>query len=425
MLRWYLFFPLCVILALPLESFAEQPVLAVEFSGNDVTRASVLLEELTFSPGEPYDLDKVESSRQAIMDLGLFKEVTTEIEETDEGVIVTFKMVERWFILPVPRIDRSADGVISAGGIVRFDNLFGLNQQLQLVFKQEREDEGEGNKTDVFKLKYSANRFTGTPYGVRIDFGNELANEDLKEDGEVIGEAKTQNDRFAFAIARQVTVWRPDENWRLETGYFTHRRRTELKSGELGRREDGRSAGIELKLISNQVHIEPNRRTGKEYGIELTWANGMFGSEFDFHRYDIFYREYRPIQQPALVNLNYQLRFGYSNGNAFGDDSYSIGNSSSIRGIDDDEETGNVQVLANIEYLYALPAYQRIRGVLFSDIGNVYPKHTLKLTNLEMTVGVGLRWKIASFVNTDLRVDFAYNPETQEVFTYAGTQHAF
>ena len=419
------FLLLMVSVFLPLNLCAEQIITNIKLIGNKVTQEFVIKNEIAISEGAEFDSDLMEKSRQAIMDLGLFKKVKAKKIKNDEGVEIHFKMVERWFILPVPRVDRSADGVISIGGQIRFDNIFGLNQQLDLTAKQKREEEGEGDKSDVFKLKYTANKFNNSPYGFSFSYSNELSEDEVEEDGEVIGEVESFNDKVSFFVRREIKRWEPQNNWAIQMGIVNHLRKLKILSGSAGNRLDGRDLQFKINIASDQVHIEPNRRIGKTYGVKITWADELIRSDFNYYRYDLFYREYRPLPSSNLVNLNYQLRAGYSNGSNFGGQSYELGSSSTIRGIDKDEKSGNVLVLANVEYLHALHFYPRVRGVVFTDIGNVYPAHTLNLSKLEVTVGLGLRWKIASFVDTDLRVDIAYNPDTDETQAYAGTRHAF
>ena len=414
-----------IIIFLPLDSFAEQVVTEIKLFGNKVTQDFVINDEILIKKGDKFNAKLMEKSRQAIMDLGLFKEVSAKKIELDDGVEIHFKMNERWFILPVPRVDRSADGVISIGGQIRFDNVFGLNQQLDLTAKQKREEEGEGDKSDVFKLKYTANKFRGSPYGFSFSYSNELKEDEVEEADEVIGEVESFNDKVTLSVRREIKSWRPKENWAVQVGIVNHLRKLKLLSGSLGGRLDGRDIQLKINITSDQVHIEPYRRTGKTYGVKTTWADELIESDFNYYRYDFFYREYRPLPGSGLTNLNYQLRAGYSNGSNFGGESYELGSSNTIRGIDKDEKSGNVLVLANVEYLRALPSYPKIRGVIFTDIGNVYPTHTLNLLKLEVTAGLGLRWKIASFVDTDLRIDVAYNPDTDEAQVYAGTRHAF
>ena len=70
--------------------------------------------------------------------------------------------------------------------------------------------------------------------------------------------------------------------------------------------------------------------------------------------------------------------------------------------------------------------YYAFRGVVFADIGNVYPSNTeLHLGDLKMDIGVGFRWRLKSFVKIDLRVDAAYANDLGAWKYFAGTKEIF
>ncbi|MHB8414425.1 MAG: POTRA domain-containing protein, partial [Acidiferrobacteraceae bacterium] len=84
----------CVILllmglaSLPAQARAVDRIVAIRFVGNKVTRPSVMLQEMTIHVGDPVDRRKIAASRQAIMNLGLFKSVHTKLLPTKNGKIL-------------------------------------------------------------------------------------------------------------------------------------------------------------------------------------------------------------------------------------------------------------------------------------------------------------------------------------------------
>ncbi|MEJ2481531.1 MAG: POTRA domain-containing protein, partial [Acidihalobacter sp.] len=97
----------------------EERIAAIRFAGNEVTRDSVLRQQLTIRVGEPLDPAAVEASRQAIMNLGLFTKVTDSVEHTPKGAVVTFTVHEKLYTWLLPRLGRNTDGDISLGGELR------------------------------------------------------------------------------------------------------------------------------------------------------------------------------------------------------------------------------------------------------------------------------------------------------------------
>jgi len=133
-----------------------------------------------------------------------------------------------------------------------------------------------------------------------------------------------------------------------------------------------------------------------------------------------------PVGDVEHTNLNIQLRAGYANRTVFGDPAHSLGGSSSLRGFDRDSVEGNAFVLANIEYLRPLFGKPNLRGVLFADVGNAYDSvDDVDLGDLRYALGVGLRWRLESFVKTELRIDFVKGFDDGVEKVYASTKATF
>lgn len=90
-------------------------IAAIEFSGNEQTRERVLLQEMSVKVGDPVDPAAIERSRQAIMNLGLFKSVRADLQDGPEGKVLHISVEEKLYILPLPRLDAKPDGSYSYG----------------------------------------------------------------------------------------------------------------------------------------------------------------------------------------------------------------------------------------------------------------------------------------------------------------------
>ena len=65
-------------------------------------------------------------------------------------------------------------------------------------------------------------------------------------------------------------------------------------------------------------------------------------------------------------------------------------------------------------------------ATFFVDFGNVYEKlEDIDVTDVHYTLGTGVRWKVESFVKTELFLDYGYNPEEQDGKLYGGTSLNF
>ena len=110
----------------------------------------------------------------------------------------------------------------------------------------------------------------------------------------------------------------------------------------------------------------------------------------------------------------------------FNEYNYSIGGSNTIRGIKENSQQGNALWLANIEYVIGNQRWPSFRTALFCDISNVFEDATtLNSDDWNATLGIGLRWKLTSFVKTDLVIDYGYDPQTDYSKIYASTSLLF
>lgn len=125
-------------------------------------------------------------------------------------------------------------------------------------------------------------------------------------------------------------------------------------------------------------------------------------------------------------NFNYRFLFEVSNNSPFDYPNYSIGGGSSIRGREDVDERGDARWFSNLEYVFSYKKKPAFAHTLFVDVGNVYDDlDDVDFTDFHYTVGTGLRWKLESFVKTDLFLDYGYDPEEQEGQLYGGTSLNF
>lgn len=171
---------------------APPPVIReIVFSGNDTTQPKTMLREMSVRVGDVADPAQIEHSRQAVQDLGLFKSVSVRQEPLPDGVRLIYEVREKFYFLPYPRLNANADQQYSYGAELRWNNIRGLNQNLQLLVTQgDSKREGYGKQTSYTvayvapfiwdssnNLALSANHLTaprsnlvtGDPYTEKLD----------------------------------------------------------------------------------------------------------------------------------------------------------------------------------------------------------------------------------------------------------------
>jgi hypothetical protein len=67
-----------------------------------------------------------------------------------------------------------------------------------------------------------------------------------------------------------------------------------------------------------------------------------------------------------------------------------------------------------------------LRTAFFTDIGRAFEDYTqVNNHDWQQTFGLGLRWKLKSYVKTDLNIDYAYAPDSGFSKIYASTSLIF
>ncbi|WP_455385812.1 BamA/TamA family outer membrane protein, partial [Acidihalobacter prosperus] len=366
-------FALGIVLALWLPACAAQAdeirIAAIRFAGNEVTRESVLRQQLTIRVGEPLDPAAVETSRQAIMNLGLFTKVTDSVEQTPKGAVVTFTVHEKLYTWLLPRLGRNTDGDISLGGELRFDNLNGLDQRLKFIVEQK---DIAGGGTELRKaVEFSAPRLLGTPYGLGLSL-NETKRKETLYSGVEQGEYDRRNRSLALSLSRWLNRDGPNSGWHGDAGLSVSRQRYFYQSGTPGLAQNSQDVSVSLGAGYTRVNLRRyDYRDGLEYGGGASVGGPQIGADNYHFSLSGYLRRYLPMATPN-TNLNYQLRAGYSNHAAAAGDGFSLGGADSLRGYERGSVTGDVYLLANVEYLRPLFGRERLRGVVFTDLGNAW-----------------------------------------------------
>ncbi len=437
-----MFWLLCVSVLLPVQALmaaeagagapagsAPAPVItAIEFAGNRVTNPKILRYEILVKEGDIADPALIERSRQAIMDLGLFVSVDATIEQRDDGIVVRFIVKEKYYILPVPKLNRDDDNKISLGAELSLDNLAGLNQQLKVRYETEEADTISSGKNETNFFSFNYPRMFGSPY----QFHTEISQNRLPAETVTDTTVTSLYELEAWTASLQVTRWLarrgPSRGWQVGAGMVWRRNGYDYVSGDTDTFQDGRAVGISALGQFLDVRDYLFSRSGKEYGYMGEFGEPALGSDTHYTRHELFYRRYLLLAGRPHENIEFQGRLGLSSGDIFVNDeyAYSLGGSKTLRGYDTGSFTGNSFVLFNLQYLRPFFGYYPLRGAVFLDVGNTYPSNEkIDLGDLKWDVGIGLRLRLKSFVKIDLRVDIAYAYDTGEYKVFAGTKEIF
>ncbi len=395
----------------------------IRFAGNKTTRPEIFLQVMVIKVGEPADPDLIERSRQAVMDLGLFKSVTATLLQEQGRTILLITVKEKYYILPIPKLNRDVNNHFTLGAQLRFDNLAGLNQRLKLTYETQKVDTSN-SLSKTTQLDYSYPRIQGTPYDIDFNFARTRTPSDSMVAGAPeIYQAEVSNANFG--VSRWMQQETPTVGWRAGGGLTWQRQIYDVSAGTPQNLKEGRAVALTVLLEHTRVHDYLYSRAGKVYGYNGTFGTPFLGSDSDYTAHLFYFRGYYPVSDKLHRTVDVQVQLGLASEQIFGP-AYTLGGSSTLRGYPSGSFTGNAFFLVNVDYLRPFYDYYPLRGGVFMDIGNAYPSTSaLNFSGLKTSVGVSLQLKLKSFVKIDLHVDYAYAVETGKTKVYAGTREQF
>lgn len=405
--------------------YALTTIRSIHFEGNDVTQEIFLRRTIYLSEGDAFNEISLAESLQALMDTGLFKSVdyyvssdVLEEENATESQIDLFIQVrEKHYLLVVPRI-RVRDNETHIGIQLRWDNLFGYNHRLRYLM----EDRGTTSNIDEQRneFDYFYPNVNGSSYSLNFFFVEQNEVDDTEPGFEV----DRQDRVLGFNVHRWLNSAGRNYGWFANVGWSTRERVNDMLDTALT--DDTLDALVlRLEYGFSETHDYGYNRAGKEYGYAVDIAHRVLHSEAEFARHELYYRSYYRFPSRPLDNLNVQTILGHATHDIMENEAFGLGGED-LRGYDPGRFTGNAMLQVNMEYLRPFENHPRLRYVGFVDLGNTYEDVADVIHGgLKTGVGVGLRWKIPSFVKLSLRVDLGYGITDKDYRITAGTHYSY
>jgi len=364
---------------------AEMRINKIKYQGNETSQPSILNREIYIHEGDEFDEALVEKSRQAIMDLGLFKTVHLVLEKnkSNNTIDVIFVVKEKYYLLILPRLKVE-------------DNEFFYGIQLMV------EDRGTTNGVDEsrYSFRYSYPNINNKYYN--LDFELQSANEVDEVDGVV----DRQDDFFRVALSKWLNRTGRNRGW-FAGGSALYQQRNNEDLINFENSDSVKAIALGVDVGYRNLNTFEYNRGGKAYGYKLDWSDELLGSETQYTKHLLYYKSYYRFDQLPFSNLNVQVKLGHSNNKILGESAFSLGSSDDLRGYENNRFNGNTLFVTNIEFMYPQPNKPIFRYVTFIDVGNTYDKLDDVLHDaLNVGAGVGIRWKIRALVSFGTRHAF-------------------
>lgn len=402
----------------------DEIISEIRFAGNEKTKNRILQQELTIRVGETLDLTKLELSRQSIMDLGLFKSVKVEVLENN---IVLFTVKEKRYMLLLPRFSQNSEtNKISPGVKLTLDNIGGLNQRLEVFYKQSDAEQANSGSRKETAITYRYPKIFGTQFSLDVFFGVYREPIQFLSAGVPVAEYDQQEEDYQFIVSRWLHKTRPSAGWIAGIGPRLRFNRYQYVSGLNNVYSDDRAVSLLGQIQYIDIRDYLYSRTGTQYGYVFEQGIKSIGSDYNFNRHLVFYRQFNRLGKPHH-NLNWQARLGISDGQSsnLNKDVFGVGGYGELRAYDT-SLGGSAFVMLNVEYLRPVFGSQQVRSLVFVDVGDAFDRNRdISLSNLKWSAGFGLRWKIKSFVGLSFSLEYAYNGDSGDNKVYFRSRGPF
>lgn len=382
---------------------AQSPRLSsIRFEGNTVTREYVMQRELALAVGDLATPEALERSRQALLDLGLFREVALRLQPADGGAAELVVVVtEKRYVLPLPRLDGSSDDDLSFGLQLRWANVGGRNHRLNLYvedgdFDSDRDREGE--------QRASLSYFAPLVWQDRYNAWVALSRTDRQLTAELGGYEERQ-DRLEFGIERDERRSRPRRGWLHGLGMAIERQQN---LGPTAPEDDGDTYALVAHSAFEDRRFRVYSETGTRLNLRLEAADESLGSDFGYRRLDAHWFHSRPFGERDHQTLHFIARGGYFSGGARRRNTYSLGGSGELRGFDVDAFEGQRYWYTAVEALRPLK-WDWLRGFVFVEAGaaggNLQFRHD---SSPRGSIGAGVRMRLTWFVDVEIEAGVAW-----------------
>ena len=384
---------------------AEGVVEDIVLEGNEKTRDYVILRELRYRKGQPFNKFLASRSMERLYNLGFFEDVNMRLlpGSTDHSVVTEIEVIEqRTGVVTVGAGYSKSDGMM---GILELgeNNLRGTGDKINFHWEFGGSTRGRNYQISYTRPWINSN---GDSLGVSI-FDRRSKFEDYDADGDAIATYYKRRKGFNATWARVTSEYRKNY-FTLETlreeyddyGGFTFSPKAQTVAGSnIYAWQNaifdnfGRTNSFTFSHVYDSRDNYFAATKGRRISATFQYAGHGLGGKFDFFKLSLEGRFYKGLSNGHTLAL--RLKGGYINGTSSYNSLFNLGGSDTLRGYEDYQFKGEKMYAVTLEY--RIPIAKKIEGVLFTDIGNAWGINSEKIpwyqdsTKVRTAYGVGLR----------------------------------
>lgn len=417
----------------------------ISLVGNEKTKDKVILRELRFKKGQPFNKFLASRSMERLYNLGYFEDVNMKLlpgKYGDHNVIVEIDVVEQ------------KTGIITVGaGYSESDGMVGVLEVGDTNFR------GTGDKVNVhwefggsgrgrnYQLSYTKPwiNSNGDSLGASV-FNRVYQYDDYNAKGETIAEYDKRRQGWNLTWGRVSDEYRTNY-LNFESVKESYDDRDGFQWGGVAREaftKDYKKKGFKdqkemekdwYNKIQNNfgrtnsltfTHVFDNRDNyfnashGKRLSYSLQWGGHGLGGKYDFYKVTAEGRFYKSLSNGHILAL--RLMGGYINGDVAYGNLFDLGGANTLRGYEDEQFKGNKMYAATLEYRF--PIAKKVQGVVFTDMGSTWGIDNGQIpwyeddTSIHFSAGVGIRLQTPI---GPIRLDYGHGDRNKFHFSF-GTQ---
>lgn len=376
----------------------------ITFTGNDTTQPKIMLREMALKVGDGADPVRIERSRQAVLDLGLFNSVTVEQTPLDDGVRLTFTVREKWYIVPIPRYSVSSDGKDSYGLSLNWFNLWGLNHTLRGQWSDSDEKIANKGRSTSYRLGYSMPFVLDTPYNIGLGSGHSST-------PITTGAGYTETfDSASVSLSRTFgTESTASQGWTVGSTVSWLNQDTE---GEFAPARYGAATSLGVHGGYRDVRFKVYSEEGVSYGAAVHSATQGVVSDYAFNQLTANYSRLFAVGRIPHQSVHLRASAGSYHGGPQGVESeagvFALGGASTLRGYPVERFKGDAFYYVTAEYLRPV-RWNWLRLVAIAEVGNTFADaHSADFGRTYGSVGLGFRVRVIWFVNAEAEFGVAW-----------------
>lgn len=409
---------------------AEGVIEDITIEGNDKTKDYVILRELRYKKGQPFNKFTASRSMERLYNLGFFEDVNMKLLPGTKAhsVITEIDVVEqKTGVVSIGAGYSESDGMV---GILELgeNNFRGTGDKIQFHWEFGGSSEGKNYQISYTRPWINDN---GDSLGFSI-FDRRYDYDDYNADGDTVASYDRRRKGFNLTWGHVSSEYRKNF-FTLETARESYDDHDGFDWGSAAPAPDdettrkkwynaimdnmGRTNSFTFTHVFDNRDNYFNASKGRRLSASFQYGGNGLGGDYDFYKFTTEGRFYKGLSNGHVLAL--RVMAGYISGETSYNQLFNLGGSNNLRGYEDDQFKGEKMYAATLEY--RVPIAKKVEGVLFTDVGNAWSIDEGKIPwyqdddALNWSVGVGLRLQTPI---GPVRLDYGHGDKNKFHFSF-------